>query len=73
MSPPEPLVVLLIVSDRTSNFWNFAGVPGATLERVQQVQLHPSIFRKPHLHPSIFKTLSEKKEKLTLFDWIRAT
>ena len=40
--------------------WYFQS--GAPLERVQRVQLHPLIFRKPHLHPSIFQN-SQKKRK----------
>ena len=46
-------------------------ITGASLERVQWVKLHPSVFRKPLLHPSIFQKLSEKKENWMVFDRIR--
>ena len=42
---------------------------GAPLERVQRVQLHPSILRKPILHSLIFHKFQVKN--WTFFDWIR--
>ena len=51
-------------------FDDFVAMRGAPLERVQLVQLHLSIFQKPHLHPSIFHKLSEKKGNGKVFPMV---
>ena len=44
-----------IVAALLSKHPHFPSYSGAPLGRVLQVQLYPSIFRKPHLHPSILQ------------------